>query len=101
MKARGGVKKMLAGFVVNSPDVVLSGRETIYRNGQRVGWLTSGGYGYTIGKSVGYGYVRDPAGVDSDHVLSGEYELEIATERVPCSVQMGPLYDPAMARIKC
>ncbi len=98
---RDGVKKMLACFFVDTPDVVLSGRETVYRNGQRVGWLTSGGYGYTIGKSVGYGYVRDPGGVDSDHVLSGDYELEIATERVPCSVQMGPLYDPAMARIKC
>jgi len=98
---RDGVKKILACFVVDTPDIVLSGRETIYRNGQRVGWLTSGGYGYTIGKSVGYGYVRDPDGVDADHVLSGEYELEIATERVPCSVTLGPLYDPKMARIKC
>jgi 4-methylaminobutanoate oxidase (formaldehyde-forming) len=97
----GGVRKMLACFVVDAPDVVLSGRETIYRNGQRVGWLTSGGYGYTIGKSVGYGYVRKPSGVDADYVLSGEYELEIATERVPCSVQLDPLYDPEMARIKC
>jgi 4-methylaminobutanoate oxidase (formaldehyde-forming) len=98
---RDGVKKMLACFVVDAPDAVLSGRETIYRDGQRVGWLTSGGYGYTIGKSIGYGYVRDPGGVDADHVLSGEYELEIATERVPCSVTLGPLYDPGMARIKC
>jgi sarcosine dehydrogenase len=98
---RDGVAKMLACFVVDAPDVVLSGRETIYRNGRRVGWLTSGGYGYTIGKSVGYGYVRDPDGVDADYVLSGEYELEIATERVPCSVQLAPLYDPKMARIKC
>jgi 4-methylaminobutanoate oxidase (formaldehyde-forming) len=83
---RDGVKKILSCFVVDAPDIVLSGRETIYRNGQRVGWLTSGGYGYTIGKS---------------YVLSGEYELEIATERVPCSVQLDPLYDPEMARIKC
>jgi 4-methylaminobutanoate oxidase (formaldehyde-forming) len=97
----GGFRKMLACFVVDAPDVVLSGRETIYRNGHRVGWLTSGGYGYTIGKSVGYGYVRNPARVDADYVLSGEYELEIATERVPCSVQLDPLYDPEMARIKC
>jgi len=98
---RDGVKKMLACFVVDAPDIVLSGRETIYRNGQRVGWLTSGGTGYTIGKSIGYGYVRDPGGVDAEYVLSGGYELEIATERVPCSVTLGPLYDPKMARIKC
>jgi 4-methylaminobutanoate oxidase (formaldehyde-forming) len=98
---RDGVAKMLACFVVDARDVVLSGRETIYRDGQRVGWLTSGGYGYTVGKSIGYGYVRDPGGVDAEYVLSGEYELEIATERVPCSVTLGPLYDPGMARIKC
>ena len=98
---RDGVGKMLACFVVDDAEIVLSGRETIYRNGTRVGWLTSGGHGYTIGKSIGYGYVRNPAGVDAGYVLSGDYELEIATERVACSVTLGPLYDPAMARIKC
>ncbi len=95
-----GVKKMLACFTVDDPDVVLLGRETIYRNGKRAGWLTSGGFGYTIGKSIGYGYVRNPEGVTEDYVLSGLYELEVATERIACHVHMQPLYDPTMARIK-
>ncbi|WP_298934437.1 FAD-dependent oxidoreductase [uncultured Ruegeria sp.] len=94
-----GVKKMLACFTVD-PDVVLLGRETIYRNGERVGWLTSGGYGYTVGKSIGYGYVRDADGVTSNDVLSGAYELEVATERVAANVQLEPLYDPKMQRVK-
>jgi 4-methylaminobutanoate oxidase (formaldehyde-forming) len=95
-----GVKKMLAGFVVDGPDVVLLGRETIYRDGARVGWLTSGGFGYTLERPIGYGYVRHPNGVTADHVLSGHYELEVATERVPCTVSLRPLYDPGMSRIK-
>ncbi|CAM3935008.1 FAD-dependent oxidoreductase [Phaeobacter inhibens] len=95
----GGVKKMLACFTTD-PSVVLMGRETIYRNGKRVGWLTSGGYGYTVGQSIGYGYIRNPDGVDPDYVLSGDYELEVATQRVPCKVQLGPLYDPSMSRVK-
>ncbi|UWR83202.1 FAD-dependent oxidoreductase [Phaeobacter inhibens] len=95
----GGVKKMLACFTT-APGVVLMGRETIYRNGKRVGWLTSGGYGYTVGQSIGYGYIRNPDGVDPDYVLSGDYELEVATQRVPCNVQLGPLYDPSMSRVK-
>ena len=46
---------------------MLLGRETIYRDGKRVGWLSSGGYGYTVGRSIGYGYVRDPEnGVDRE-----------------------------------
>lgn len=94
-----GVRKMLAGFTVD-PSVVLLGRETIYRNGQRVGWLTSGGYGYTVGRSIGYGYVRNPDGVTADFVLGADYELEVATERVPATVSMRPLYDPEGQRIK-
>jgi 4-methylaminobutanoate oxidase (formaldehyde-forming) len=92
--------RLLAGFTVD-PAVVLLGRETIYRDGKRVGWLASGGFGYTVGRSIGYGYVRDAeAGVDREKVLSGRYELEVATERVPATVFLDPLVDPAMARIK-
>ncbi len=94
-----GVRKVLAGFTV-APDVVLLGRETIYRNGERVGWLTSGGYGYTVGRSIGYGYVRAEVAIDAAYVLAGEYELDVASKRVPCEVHMGPLYDPKMLRVK-
>ncbi|NOE19467.1 FAD-dependent oxidoreductase [Ruegeria atlantica] len=95
----GGVKKMLACFTVD-PEVVLLGRETIYRNGERVGWLTSGGYGYTVEKSIGYGYIRNANGVDAQYVTSGTYELDVATQRVPCEVTLQPLYDPQMSRVK-
>jgi len=95
-----GVKKHLACFTTD-PDIVLSGRETIYRNGARVGWLSSGGFGYTVNRSIGYGYVRSDEVIGVDHVLSGDYELEVATTRVPCAVQLGPLYDPDMKRVKC
>ena len=92
--------RLLAGFTTN-PSVILLGRETIYRDGKRVGWLTSGGYGYTVGRSIGYGYVRDPEnGVDRDGLLSGRYELEVATKRVPAEIVFDPLYDPKMSRIK-
>ncbi|QFR31816.1 FAD-dependent oxidoreductase [Ancylobacter sp. TS-1] len=92
--------RLLAGFTVDDPDVVLLGRETIYRNGRRAGWLSSGGFGYTLGKPVGYGYVRDTEGVDADYVLSGAYELEVAGVRVPASVSLAPFYDPKMSKVK-
>ncbi len=93
--------RLFAGFTVDDPAIVLLGRETIFRDGRRAGWLTSAGYGYTVQKFIGYGYVRDPEnGVDADSVLSGKYELEVATERVPASVFLRPLYDPGMVRIR-
>jgi sarcosine dehydrogenase len=92
--------RLLAGFTTDR-SIVLLGRETIYRDGRRVGWLTSGGYGYTVGRSIGYGYVRDSeSGVDRNTVLRGRYELEVATVRIPVEVFLEPLYDPTMARLK-
>ena len=96
----GGVKKRLAGFTVDDPAVVLLGRETIYRNGERVGWLSSGGYGHTIGKPVGYGLIRRMDGVSEDFIRSGDYELEVASERFAARLHLEPLYDPANLRVK-
>ncbi|MGE0118379.1 MAG: FAD-dependent oxidoreductase [Dongiaceae bacterium] len=95
------LRKRLAGFTVDDPDIVLLGRETIFRDGQQVGWLTSGGYGYTVAKNIGYGYVRNAEGVATDWLTAGRYELEVATERVPAAIHLTPLYDPKMERIKC
>ena len=95
------LRKRLAGFTVDDPGIVLLGRETIFRDGQQVGWLTSGGYGYTVAKNIGYGYVRNTEGVPTDWLTAGRYELEVATERVPAAIHLAPLYDPKMERIKC
>jgi sarcosine dehydrogenase len=92
--------KRLVCFTVDDPGVVLLGRETIYRDGEPVGWLTSGGFGYTVGKSIGYGYVRNPQGVGVEHLRSGTYELEVASERVSSQLHLGPLYDPKGERVR-
>ncbi|MCA3454602.1 MAG: FAD-dependent oxidoreductase [Rhodobacter sp.] len=97
----GGVTKRLAGFTVDDPAVILLGRETIYRDGLRVGWLSSGGFGHTLGKPIGYGYVRNAGGVTEDWMKSGRYTLEVASERVPCQIHAAPLYDPSSLRVRC
>ena len=95
------LKKTLACFTVDDENIVLLGRETIYRNGERVGWLSSAGWGYTLNKNIGFGYVRCTDGVDRDYLLSGSYELEVAADRTPCEIHLEPLYDPGMFRMKC
>ena len=94
-----GIKKVMATFTTDA-DVILSGRETIYRNGERCGWLSSAGFGYTIGKSIGMGYVRSEATIDKNYVMAGTYELEVATVRVPAAVTLKPLFDPKMEKVK-
>jgi 4-methylaminobutanoate oxidase (formaldehyde-forming) len=92
--------RRLATFTVDDPGITLLGRESIYRNGEPVGWLSSGGWGYTVEKSIGMGYVRHDGGVTNDFLMDAVYELEIATERVPCAIHRAPLYDPDMHRVK-
>lgn len=97
---REGVKKQLACFTVDDPEVILLGRETIFRNGERVGWLSSGGFGHTVQKPIGIGYVRHGGGVDAAFLNAGAYELEVAGERVAAALHLVPLYDARMERIK-
>ena len=94
------LKKRLAGFTVDDPRVVLVGRETILRDGRPVGYLTSGGYGYTVGRNVGYGYVRNADGVSDEFLASGDYALVVAMETVPARIHLEPLYDPKGERVK-
>lgn len=98
--AEAPLRKRLAGFTTSDPDVVLLGRETILRDGEFAGYLTSGGYGYTVGKPIGYGYVRRAEGVSDEWLVAGAYELVVAKERVAATLHMAPLYDPAGERVK-
>ncbi|WP_274630300.1 GcvT family protein [Arvimicrobium flavum] len=92
--------KRFAGFTVDDPDIVLVGRETILRNGEPVGYLTSGGFGYTVGKNIGYGYVRNAEGVSDEYLATGDYELVVAMERTQATIHLEPLYDPSGERVK-
>lgn len=99
-KAGQPLGKRLVSFTVDAPDAVLVGRETILRDGKPVGYLTSGGYGYTVGASIGLGYVRSDAGVTDDWLRQGRYALVIAGEETPAELALAPLHDPDGARIR-
>jgi sarcosine dehydrogenase len=94
------LKKRMAGFTVADPAAVLVGRETILRDGQPVGYLTSGGYGYTIGKSIGFGYVRNADGLSDDWLSAASYGLVIAGDTFRADLSLHPFYDPQGHRIR-
>ena len=94
------LKKRLANFICDDEAVTLVGRETILRDGEPVGYLTSGGYGHTLRRPLGMGYLRRPAGVGDDWALAGRYELVVAEERKACKMNFAPPYDAAGARVR-
>ena len=97
---RQPLKRRLACFTNNDENITLHGRETIYRNGERVGWTSSAGWGYTVGANVAYGYVRNPDGVSDAYLFSGDYELEVEHTRIPVQIQKNLLYDATSARMR-
>jgi 4-methylaminobutanoate oxidase (formaldehyde-forming) len=87
-------------FLLEDPEPLLYYNEIIYRDGQPVGRILAGGYGHTLGASVGLGYVENEEGVTADYVLSGNYEIKIAGRRYAAKASLQPLYDPKGERLR-
>ncbi len=96
----GALKHRLVQFLLKDPEPLLYGSEPIYRNGELVGYLNSGGYGHTLGGAVGLGNVENARGVTADFVKSGSYEIEVAGVCYPAKASLRPMYDPTGERIR-
>ena len=85
--------KRLLQLLLERPEPLLFGHEPMLRDGEAVGYLTSGNYGHTLGGGVGLGYARHDDGVSRDWVESGRWEVLVEGERVPAKASLGALYD--------
>ncbi|GII58646.1 FAD-dependent oxidoreductase [Planotetraspora thailandica] len=75
------------------PDVCLGG-EPVRLDGRPVSRITSGGYGYRVGRSIAYAYL--PVGVaDGDRV-----QIAVNGGWTGARVAAEPLYDPAGERVR-
>lgn len=99
-KEGGILESRLVQFFVEDPEPLLHGGETIIRDGKRVGYIRAGGYGHTLGGSVGLGQVENEEGVTADFVKSGNFEIEVASVRYPARASLRPLYDPQNMRVR-
>jgi dimethylglycine dehydrogenase len=93
-QASGGVRRMVT-FVVDAADADAIGDEPVWHDGKVVGWITSGGYGHCVGKSIAIGYVPK----DLAQAASG-FEIEILGDRRAAGLAPQPLYDPAGSRMR-
>ncbi|MEM7226563.1 MAG: FAD-dependent oxidoreductase [Pseudomonadota bacterium] len=95
-----GLSRRLVQFALEDPEPLLYHNEPIYRDGEIVGYLTSGNYGHALGRAIGLGYVNGPDGVGKDYIEAGRYEIEVACERFPAQASLRPLYDPKSERVR-
>jgi len=87
--------RRLVTFVVAAADADAIGDEPVWHDGGVVGWITSGGYGHCVGKSIALGYV--PAAIST--ATSG-FEIEILGERRSASIAPRALHDPTGDRMR-
>jgi glycine cleavage system aminomethyltransferase T/glycine/D-amino acid oxidase-like deaminating enzyme len=99
-REEGVLKHRLVQFLLEDPEPLLYGSEPIFRDGELVGYLNSGGYGHTLGGAVGLGNLEREEGVTADFVESGTYEIEVMGVRHPAKASLRPLYDPKGERIR-
>jgi 4-methylaminobutanoate oxidase (formaldehyde-forming) len=92
--------KRLVLFRLEDPEPELYREELILLDDRIVGYLRSGAFGYTLGASVGMGYVHHADGVTRDLVASGSFEIEVAGTRYSAEASLEPFYDPRGARVR-
>ncbi|MEM6617983.1 MAG: FAD-dependent oxidoreductase [Pseudomonadota bacterium] len=98
-KKETGLRNRMVQFLLRDAEPMLYHNEPIVRDGQIVGYLSSGNYGHTLGAAVGMGYVPCE-GETVDQLLASEYEIEVAGTRVSAEASLRPLYDPKSERVK-
>ncbi|XP_012253528.2 sarcosine dehydrogenase, mitochondrial [Athalia rosae] len=95
-----GTKRKMAYFHI-ADQVPVWGLETIYRDGEVVGYLRRGEYGYALEHSIGQGYVTHPEGenVTKHYLESGSYEIEIMGKKYPAKLYLHSPFDPENKRL--
>jgi 4-methylaminobutanoate oxidase (formaldehyde-forming) len=88
-------ERRLACLALDDPRAVALGSEPVRVAGEVAGRVTSGGYGYTVERSIAYAYLPASAAVPGTAV-----EVEIFGEWIAGSVVAEPLFDPAGERIR-
>ena len=97
-----GVSKRLVQFLLEDENYLLYHNEPIWRNDEMVGYITSGMFAYTFNGAIGMGDVSHPDGekVNAAYIREGNFEIEVAGERVKAKAQLRPFYDPKSERTK-
>jgi dimethylglycine dehydrogenase len=94
---REGGRLRRVSMVVDAADADVLGDEPIWHDGKVVGWVTSGGYGHYVDRSLAQGYV--PVALAGD-LGQGAFEVEIIGDRRKATVVAEPLFDPQGRRMR-
>src|SRR6187200_287000 len=87
-------ERRLRCLTLEDSRAIALGSEPVRIGDDLVGRVTSGGYGYTVGRSIAYAYLP------GEHDVGTDVAVEIFGEWVPGVVADEPLFDPAGEKIR-
>jgi dimethylglycine dehydrogenase len=93
-QSNGGERRLIT-LDVAAKDADAIGDEPIWHGNRVVGWVTSGGYAHTVGKSIALGYV--PRDVASE---TTGFQVELIGERRTATRLTEPVFDPKGLRMR-
>jgi len=90
-----GIKQKLCTITLSDERTIVLGKEPIRADGNIVGWVASGGFGYSVDKSIAYAYLpMEQAKVGK------KLEIECFGEQVSAEVAPSVLWDAKGERIR-
>jgi dimethylglycine oxidase len=97
---QGDVRRRLSCLLLDaeagsSTDSIVLGKEPVFAGGTCVGYVTSGAYGYTIGRSIAYAWLPAELATAGQQLTIGYFD-----RRLPATVATEPLFDPKMTRLR-
>jgi len=98
-KKETGLEMRMVQFKLTDPEPLLYHNEPVLRDGEIVGYLSSGAYGHHLGGAMGLGYVPCK-GETPAQLLASRYEIDVMGTRVQAQASLKPMYDPASERVK-
>lgn len=90
-----GITRKLCCMTLDDAGAVALGKEPIFAAGNKVGYVTSANYGYSVGAYIVYGYLPIALAREGTQV-----EVEYFGVRQPATVRKEPLFDPKSQRMR-
>ena len=87
--------RRLTQFIVDAIDADVVANEPIWKDGEVVGYVTSGGYAHFSEKSVAFGFL--PVHMITD---GNSFDIEILGDMRPATIFSEPLFDPQAERMR-
>ena len=93
LSARAPAKRLRC-LVLDDPRSVALGNEPVRLDGEIAGRVTTGGFGYTVGRSIAYAYLPPACAVGAP------VEVDIFGQWIAGTVAAEPLFDPRGERVR-